>query len=97
MVSRVAMWCGTVGDEPAETAAVAGGELVELIDESLRSDHSKKPSQRPGESKLQEECDAAALVAWHERSVPQDEPPAIVSSFDGHVDEQLSSGVVGER
>lgn len=76
---------------------MVGDELVEGIDERLRPDDSKEPSQRPGESNLREECDAAACVAWHERSVLQDEPPAVVPPSLGHVGEQLSSRVVGER
>lgn len=95
--SRVAAWCGTVGGEAPEAAAVAGDELVEGIDERLRLKDSKKPSQRAGESHLREECDAAACVAWHERSVLEDEPPAVVPLVLGRVGEQLSSRVVGER
>jgi hypothetical protein len=96
-IVTVAAWCGTVGDEAAEAAAVAGDELVEGVDERLRPNDSKEPSQRAGKSYLREECHAAACVAWHERSVLEDEPPAVVPPFLGHVGEQLSSRVVGER
>jgi hypothetical protein len=54
-------------------------------------------SEWPAESHLQEKRDAAALVARHECSVLQDEPPAVVPSFWRDVGEQSSRGVVGER
>jgi hypothetical protein len=95
--SRVVTGCGTVGDESTEAAAVAGGELVEFIDEPRRSDHAKEPSQRPAKSQLREENDTATRVARHECSVRQDEPPTVVPPLFRHVGEQSSSGVVGER
>jgi hypothetical protein len=90
-------WCATVGDESTEAAAVTRGELVEVIDEPLRSGHLKETSQRPAESQLREECDTAAGIARHECSVRQDEPPTVVPPFLRHVGEQWNSGVVGER
>jgi hypothetical protein len=76
---------------------MAGDELVEGIDEPLRPHESKEPSQRASESHLREECDAAACVARYGCCVPQDKPPAVVPAFFGHVGEQLSSRVIGER
>ena len=76
---------------------MAGGELVDVVNVSLRSHHSQEPSQRSGESQLREECDAAARVARHERSIRQDEPPTIVPPLLRHVGEQSSSRVVGYR
>jgi|RhiMetdeSRZDD1v2_1073273.scaffolds.fasta_scaffold1188049_2 hypothetical protein len=76
---------------------MARDEPVEVVDEPLRSDHAEEPSQRPTESQLREQCDAAARVARHECSVRQGEPPTVALPLLGHVSEQPSCGVVGER
>jgi hypothetical protein len=67
---------------------VAGDELVDSIDERRRPDDAKEPSKRARQSDLFEECDTTAFVAWDRCGVLQNEPPAIVPSFLGHVGEQ---------
>jgi hypothetical protein len=76
---------------------VAGDQLVKRIDEPPCPDSSKDASQRSGEPQLGEQCDAAARVARNESSILQDDPPAVVPPFLGHVDQQENSRVVVER
>jgi hypothetical protein len=74
-----------------------GDELVERIDRSLGSELLKRPPQPPRPAQLREEGHAAARIAWHECSVTQDEPPAILPLVLGHIREQRHSLGVCER
>jgi hypothetical protein len=76
---------------------MAGDELVEGIDERVRTNGSKKPSQRPGESQLYQQRDAASCVSWQGCPVPGNQPPALVSAWLGNPGKQPNRLVVGER
>jgi hypothetical protein len=95
--SRVAPWCRTVGDETAEVPATTGDEFVKSIDEWLRADDSKEPSQSPSESDLLKKCHATSFIARYRCSGPQNEPPAVAPCLLAHIREQLSGIVIAQR
>ena len=76
---------------------MVGDELVERINRSLGSELLKRPPQPPRPAQLREESDAAARIAGHDCSLPQDEPPAIEPLGLGHAREQRCSRRVCER
>jgi hypothetical protein len=87
----------TVGDDTPETAAVAGYELVEVVDERCCPERSQQASQRSREPKLCEESNAASGVAGDRRAVAEHEPRALPPRRLGYVSQQPRGLVVGER
>jgi len=60
-------------------------------------ERSERTSHGPGQPNLGEERDASSGVAGNRRSVPEDEPPAVVPRSFGHACEQAGGLVVAKR
>jgi hypothetical protein len=75
---------------------VPSDDLLDGVDEHRAAQRSKRASDRPCETDLSQERDASSGIAGNRRSVPEDEPPALVPRLFGHVCEQAAGLIIGE-
>jgi hypothetical protein len=73
---------------------VPSDDLVDGVDEHRAAQRSKRASDRPCETDLSQERDASSGIAGNRRSVPEDEPPALVPRLFGHVCEQAAGLII---
>ncbi len=95
--SGVAARRGTVGDEAAETSAVARDDTVERVDGRRKAEAVERHAQVVGDVQLAQERDAAAAVAAEQRPVAEDEPPALAALLRPDSEEQRRGLGVRER
>jgi hypothetical protein len=91
------MRCGTIGDEPAEPAALPGHDRVEYVDQPGKSEHPQRASEGSRERNLDQERDAAASVTGEKGAVRANQPPAFLPFVVWHRGEQPRRLGIGER
>jgi hypothetical protein len=94
--SWVPAWCWSLRYETAESAAVAGNDHVEPVDEHRASDRTQCVSHESREPDLGEERHAGSRVSGNGRPVAKDEPPAVVALVFRDGGQESHCFVVGE-
>jgi hypothetical protein len=94
--SWVPAWGQAVRNDATQSPATPRDERVESVDERRCPQDEEHRAERPGQANLHEESHAASRIPWNRRSIPRNEPPAVVPRLLGDAREQPSGFFIGQ-